>query len=318
MSGKRLSKRIKRWLIYISVLFFVRLLRSVNRLTAIRLTLLIGRIAFYLAKGARNRTIRHLTWAFGTEKSPEEIKSLAQKVFLNLATCAADAIRLPILIEQGLNNFVTVEGFHHLKNAHAKGKGTILLSGHFGNWELLGAWLVQNGIPLKVIARLAYDPRLDEMLVDVRNKAGYTNIPRGKSSKEIIRSLKLGHVLALLIDQDTKVKGVFVNFFDRPAHTATGPVILSQKFGAPVVPVFIRLRKDLTYHVYCGEELSLENTGDEKRDLIVNTQKCSDVYERMIRRFPDQWVWMHERWKKQPTEPIPSSKAKMAFIRSYP
>lgn len=301
MSSKGLRKRIKRWLVYVFVLFFVRVLRSVNRLTAIRLTLLIGRIAFCLAKGARNRTIRHLTWAFGTEKSPEEIKRLAQKAFLNLAASAADAIRLPILIEQGLSNLVTVEGFHHLKNARAKGKGTILLSGHFGNWELLAAWLAQNGLPLKVIGRSVYDQRLDEMLVDVRNKAGYTNIPRGKSSKEIIRSLKLGYVLGLLIDQDTKVKGVFTNFFGRPAHTATGPIILSQKFGAPIVPIFIRLRKDLTYHVYCGEELSLENTGDEKRDLIVNTQKCSDVYEGIIRRFPDQWVWMHQRWKKQPT-----------------
>ncbi len=318
MSGKGLRKRIKRWLVYVFVLFFVRVLRSVNRLTAIRLTLLIGRIAFYLAKGARNRTIRHLTLAFGTEKSPKEIRRLARQVFLNLAVSAADAIRLPILVEQGLNSFVTVEGFHHLKNAHAKGKGTILLSGHFGNWELLGAWLVQNGIPLKVIARPAYDPRLDEMLVDIRNKTGYTNIPRGKGTKEIVRSLKLGYALGLLVDQDTKVKGVFVNFFGRPAHTATGPIILSQKFSAPIVPIFIRLREDLTYHVYCGEELSLENTGDEERDLIVNTQKCSDVSEGIIRRFPDQWVWMHRRWKKQPTLPIPSSKAKMAFIRFLP
>lgn len=301
MSRRGLHKRIRRWLVYVFVLFFVRVLRSVNRLTAIRLTVLIGRIAFCLDKGVRNRTIRHLTWAFGNEKSPEEIKDLAQKAFLNLATSAADAIRLPILIEQGLSNLVTVEGFHHLKNARAKGKGTILLSGHFGNWELLAAWLAQNGLPLKVIGRSVYDPRLDEMLVDVRNKAGYTNIPRGKSTKEIIRSLKLGYALGLLIDQDTKVKGVFTNFFGRPAHTATGPVILSQKFGAPIVPIFIRLREDWTYHVYCGEELSLENTGDEERDLIVNTQKCSDVYERIIRRFPDQWVWMHQRWKKQPT-----------------
>ena len=301
MRSKDFRKRVRRWLVYVFVLLFFRGLRSVNRLTAIRVTLLMGRMAFLLARGARHRSIRHLTWAFGNEKSPEEIRSLAQKAFLNLATAAADAIRLPILIEQGLENFVTVEGFHHLEKAHAKGRGTIILSGHFGNWELLAAWVAQKGIPLKVIGRPAYDLRLDKMLVDVRNKAGYTNIPRGKGTKEIVRSLKRGYALGLLIDQDTKVKGVFANFFGRPAHTATGPIVLSQKFGAPIVPIFIRLREDLTYHVYCDEELSLENTGDEERDLIVNTQKCSDVYERIIRRFPDQWVWMHRRWKKQPT-----------------
>ena len=122
MSRRGLHKRIRRWLVYVFVLSFVRVLRSLNRLTAIRLTVLIGKIAFCLAKDARNRTIRHLTWAFGTEKSPEEINRLAQKAFLNLATSAADAIRLPIMIEQGLSNLVTVEGFHHLKNARAKRK----------------------------------------------------------------------------------------------------------------------------------------------------------------------------------------------------
>jgi KDO2-lipid IV(A) lauroyltransferase len=104
----------------------------------------------------------------------------------------------------------------------------------------------------------------------------------------------------MLIDQDTSVEGVFVNFFGRPAHTAVGPVALAMKYQVPIIPIFMRMKKNLKYHVECSAPLDLLTTGDEEHDLLVNTQKCSDAYERIIRRFPSQWVWMHERWKKQP------------------
>jgi KDO2-lipid IV(A) lauroyltransferase len=104
----------------------------------------------------------------------------------------------------------------------------------------------------------------------------------------------------LLIDQDTNVEGVFVNFFDRPAHTATGPVVLARKFDAAIIPSFIHLQPDGRYHIEFQAELELISTGDEERDVVSNTQRCSDAIERMVRRHPEQWVWMHERWKKQP------------------
>ncbi len=300
MKRKPLGKRLKNWLIYVSVRFMVKLLRSIPRLTAIRIMRFLGGLAFHWARKEREKTIRHLTWAFGDEKSPEEIERLARQVFLNLSTAAADAIRLPVLIREGINNFILAQGIEYLQKSLADGKGAIWLTGHFGNWELLGAYLAQNGLPLKVIGRTAYDPRLDKMIVDGRNQAGYSNIARGKGTREIIRALRAGYAIGMLIDQDTNVEGVFVDFFGRPAHTATGPVVLSQKFGAPIASVFMRLCPDLTYQIECGEVLVLQNTGNAEADLIANTQKCSDVYERMIRRYPDQWVWMHERWKKQP------------------
>ncbi len=300
MSKKPVSKRVKNWLIYVFVLFIVRLFRSVSRMTAIKIMRFLSGLAYRLANKEREKTIRHLTWAFGQEKTDEEIRRLSQQVFMNFAVAAVDAIRLPIIIRNGFDGLITVEKMHLLHQALAKGKGVILLTGHFGNWELLGAWLAQQGIPLKVVGRTAYDPRLDKMIVETRNNAGYTNIPRGKGTREIIRSLRQGYAIALLIDQDTKVEGVFVNFFNRPAHTATGPVILAKKFGSPILPVFIRLRRDLTYHAEFLPPVTLQDTGDEELDLIANVQKCSDVYEMMIRQYPNQWAWMHERWKKQP------------------
>jgi KDO2-lipid IV(A) lauroyltransferase len=104
----------------------------------------------------------------------------------------------------------------------------------------------------------------------------------------------------MLIDLDTKVEGVFVKFFNRWAHTAIGPLVLAEKYGVKIVPVFMRLKKDLTYHIEIQDPLQLQFTEDKERDLFVNAQKCSNVCEQIIRHYPEQWVWMHERWKKQP------------------
>jgi len=298
---KRTRKGIKNWIIYISLLFSFALIRSLSRISAIRLMRFSGSIAYFLAVSERKKTIRHLSMAFGDEKSSKEINKIARNVFIHFGIAAADMIRLPIYIKKGLlNQLVSSERFHHIENALSKGKGVIILTGHFGNWELGGAWLAQNGIPFTVVGTPLYDPRLDEILVSGRNQAGYKNIARSKGTRDIIRSLKNNFALGLLVDLDTKVEGVFVNFFNKPAHTATGPVILSQKYDSPIVPVFIRLRDDLTYCVSFEKEIDLVNTGCKKDDLIANTQKLSNIYEKVIRQYPEQWIWMHERWKKQP------------------
>ena len=300
MARKHVANRIKNWLIYINVYALVQLLCHLPRRFAITMMRTLSRAAFYLAKAERTKTMRHLTIAFGHEKSANELNRIARQVFLNIGTVVADAIRIPQIIENGINNLITVEGREHLDRAVANGQSAIILTGHFGNWELLGAWLVQNGYRLKVVARSAYDPRLDRMIVEARNQAGYVSIERSKATRDIIRAIREGYCIGMLIDQDTKVEGVFVKFFDRWAHTAIGPIVLARKYDVKIVPIFIRLRKDLTYHIEIQDPLQLEFTEDNERDLFVNTQKCSNVYEQIIRRYPEQWVWMHERWKKQP------------------
>lgn len=295
-----MRKRIKNTIIYFFVLFFVKFFRFVPRRFAIAVMRTLGRIAFIAAGKERRKTIRHLALAFGKEKSPQEIKSLARRVFLHFSTAAVDAIRIPVFVRKGINRFVSTENMKYAEAARDAQKGPIILTAHFGNWELMGAWLAQNGFPLHVIGTSSYDPRLDQLIVKTRNDAGYKNIARGKDTREIVRVLRQGIPLGILIDQDTKVEGVFVDFFGRKAHTATGPVVLAQKFDVPIVPIFMRLKKDLHYHIECFPPIDLENTGDPEKDLLTNTQKCSDAIERMVRRYPEQWVWMHERWKKKP------------------
>ncbi len=301
MVRKKYLKRIKRWLIYIHVCALVKMLRLLPRRVAIAGMRYLALIAYFLIKSRRTRTVKHLTAAFGKERSSKKIKSMAKQVFMNLGTCGADAIRIPQIMGNVIDNMITIKGREYLDRASKSGRGSILLTAHFGNWELLGAWLARNGYKLKVVGASNNNARLDKLIVETRNNAGYFNIARSSGTRDIIRGLRDGSFIGMLIDQDTKVEGVFVNFFKQWAHTAIGPVVLAMKYNLEIIPVFMRLNGDFTYHIDVQEPLRLEYTGDSEKDIIVNTQKCSDVYEKIIRLYPEQWVWMHKRWDKQPT-----------------
>lgn len=275
-------------------------LRRLSRRQAIALMRLVGRLLFLLDTRGRARTLRHLSMAFGKEKSPAEIDRLAAGVYRHFSTALADIMRLPLLLAAGLDSLIQARGMHHLDQALATGQGVLMITGHFGNWELLGAWMAKSGYPLRVVGAPLENPGLDQIVVEMRNQAGYTNIARGEATRDIIRYLRQGAAIGMLIDQDTRVQGVFVSFFGHPAHTPTGPVLLARKFKLPIIPIFMHLKDDLTYQVECEPPLALRHTDDEAGDILANTQACSDAYERIIRRFPEQWVWMHKRWKTQP------------------
>ena len=285
---------------YILVLLFIKILRLSPRRPALALMRFLGRFAFLAARAPRERAIKHLTMVYSKEKSGQEIKALARAVFVHFATAAGDMLRMPNLIHNDINKLVSPHGTEHLDRAFATGRGLIMVTCHFGNWEVLGAWLAQNGYPMKVVGTTLFDPRLDRILVETRNSAGYTNIARGKGTREIIRTIKKGEAVGMLIDQDTKAQSVFVDFFGKPAHTPSGPAVLARRLDVPIIPIFMYLKDDLSYGLECQPPLDLIKTDDEESDIIANIQKISDAYEAMIRRFPEQWVWMHKRWKNQP------------------
>ena len=303
MKSGKTKKKIKNTLIYYSVVSLIGFLRALPRKAAITFTKSVMKIGYVFSTTRRNRVINHLKFAYGDEKTDEEIRELAKAVFSNLAVCIADAIRLPVLVKDGtIDRIVTTEGFHHFTDAVKSGKGVIIMTGHYGNWELMGTWVVRQGFPLRVVAKKTYDPKMDKLIVDYRNQAGYANTVRGNAKQAVVEGLMAGETFGLLFDLDTRkrVKGVFVDFFGKPAHTVTAPVLLSTALDVPIIPMFIRLKPDYSYVITCLEALKMVNTGDEAADVITNTQTCSDVYEMMIRKHPEQWFWMHRRWRSKP------------------
>ena len=157
-----------------------------------------------------------------------------------------------------------------------------------------------KGYPTYVVGRQLNNPGLDRLVTVNRARAGIRNIVRGQSTRAILRALRQGGMVGFLIDQDTKVEGVFVDFFGRPAYTPVGPVVLARKTGAPIVPAAIHREADDTHHVVVREAIPLVRTGNEREDRRVNTERCSKALERFIREHPTQWVWMHRRWKRRP------------------
>ena len=205
---------------------------------------------------------------------------------------------LSIKTKEHYRRVVRIEGEEHMIQAYEKGNGVIALGCHLGAFELYGTYCGLHYNAVGVGARLKNEA-LDKILVDNRTsrKIDYTH--RGENNLKLIRALKQGKVAIMLIDQDTdKVKSVFVDFYNKPASTPIGAAILAMKTGASVVPMGMSMvNGKQVLRIY--PEVELVNSGDEQEDIKQNTQNYTTALEKIIREYPDQWVWMHERWKRQ-------------------
>jgi KDO2-lipid IV(A) lauroyltransferase len=306
----KLKKSVRHTIAYAGVVISLAFFRAIPRRVGISLGRLLALVFYSVSRFHRENTIRHLTMALGDEKSKKEIRRLSRQVFLHFATAGVDAIRLPIHIKKGIDRYITTKNLHYLEAAHQSPKGYLLMTAHFGNWELMGAWIGQKGYQPHAVGAALSNPKLNKLMVKTRNEAGYVNIERGNATKGVIQALKDGFPVGLLIDQDTRTKGVFVDFFGMKAHTPVGPAVLAGLLDVPIITVAMHIKKDLTYEMESFEPLYYIDTGNREKDIITLTQKCSDVCEQIIRQHPEQWVWMHRRWKKQPGDKL---KKKLLF-----
>jgi KDO2-lipid IV(A) lauroyltransferase len=301
-SGTRpLIKRIKNWFLYRLITSIISLLNFLPRDFAISVGGALGRLAFLLIRDARRRTLFNLSLAFGDEKSKKELRELGSKVFENVGKNVADAVRLSKMRWEDVGRIIEIEGLEHFDEAYKLGKGVIALTGHIGNFELLAAWFSLHGYKVSVIGRELYDPRLDRLLVENRESVGVENIPTSAGVKSIIRALKAGRALGVLADQDSsRVRGEFVEFFGKPARTPVGPILLPYKTDSPIIPMAI-VRKDRNrYKIIVKPQVELFFSEDRERDILEVTQRCTKVLESIIQEYPDQWLWMHDRWKSKP------------------
>lgn len=260
---------------------------------------LLGALAFCILARYRNVTIENLQAAFGKEKTKNEIRGIAKRVFENLAKNTVELVNFPKINKDNIKKLVQVENIDRLNKAFELGKGVIILTSHFGNWELVGVTLRLWGYQGVVIVRRIYFDKYDKYLNRLRKVHDVDIIYRDESPKRMLRVLKENKIVGVLADQDVdSVDGVFVNFFGRPAYTPIGPVALAKASGAALVPTFI-IRRNGKHTLVIEEPIKLADTGDKEKDIATNTQAWSNVVESYIRRYPDQWVWMHRRWKTQ-------------------
>lgn len=256
-----------------------------------------GRIAYLILAKYRNITIENLTLAFGKERTPAEIRMIARRVFENLGRNAFELIQFPKINSANIDRIVTMRGAAILDQAFREGKGVVVLTAHFGNWELMPAVLRMKGYPGYAIGRRLYFDKYDAYLNRLRKVHDVNIIYRDESPRKMLRALRDNKIVGIVADQDVdSVDGVFVDFFGRKAYTPAGPAALAKASGAPIIPVLI-MRENGRHTVVVDPPVGLVDTGDREKDLAENTQRWSNIIESYIRRYPDQWVWMHRRWK---------------------
>lgn len=266
----------------------------------------LGILWFYLDPRHRKITLDNLERAFGHELSKTQRVVLARRAYRSLGRVLMECLFLPSLSAQAIRDYVSISGLGHLHEAEKKEKGVLILIAHFGNWELLGLAFNLYRLPSSVVARPLDNPYLDRLVESMRTQYGNRVIAKKGAVKEIMKCLAQKGRVGILIDQNASTReGVFVDFFHTPASTTPILAALSQKTGAPVVPVFMVPRQERAgYVIEIGQPVKLISTGDKERDVILNTARFTRIIEDYVRTYPHCWFWMHQRWKVRPKDQL--------------
>ena len=263
----------------------------------------IGDIVYHANLKRRMIAYANLKSAF-PEKSFHELKRINKAHFENLGMNVIELLKLPFMAKDYLERHVKLENRDRIKSSLEKGKGVLVLTAHFGNWEIASISASLNGYTMSVFAREQKYERLNNLLNQFRQSTGCKVITKGFSVKDIIKTLHNNGMVAMLSDQDAGANGVFVNFFNRPASTAPGIITFSLKTGAEILPSFIWRTGPGKHIARAGETFQLINTGNKENDMRENLQKITGILEDYIRKFPEQWLWAHKRWKSTPQRSI--------------
>jgi KDO2-lipid IV(A) lauroyltransferase len=261
------------------------------------LSRLMGYLWYRLDAKHRNIALCNLKQAFEDERTSNEIVQLAIRAFEQIIGVLFELAWYSRKQLTDLPEFFTLRGMNHIHEAMAKGQGVLALTAHLGNWELLTAGPTLGRFPIHIVYRpLDFRP-LDHVVSGLRVRFGARLIPSTKAMRKILRALKRCEVVGILMDQNVDwYEGVFVDFFSKPACTNKGMAILALRTKAPVVPAFI-VREASKFVIEFQPALPLIQTGDYTHDVEANTAQYNQAIEAMIRRYPDQWFWVHQRWK---------------------
>ena len=301
MSWKKKTKGIKRFFARLGLHTCSLIIRVMPGAMLYGFARQAARFTYLVAGKHRKIALEGLQTAFGKEKTPEEIKHIAQECFIFMAKSGLELIYLmerPNLIR----GKVDLVGKNNLDAALKKGKGIILISAHFGNFPLMMSKLSIEGYPISGIMRYMRDEKAEKIFSEKRKKLGIKTIysqPRKTCVENSIRVLRNNELLFIPLDQNFGTGGIFVDFFGRKAATATGPVILALRTKAAILPCFIIRGKDDRHKIIFEPEFNLGKGSTVQETVVINIQRLTDIIESYIRRYPAEWGWIHRRWKSQ-------------------
>jgi Kdo2-lipid IVA lauroyltransferase/acyltransferase len=283
------------------VWIFVHALRLMPRGLARWIGAGVGWFAYAVLGRLRNVGRRNLQLAFPV-KSEAEREQILRREYRNLGWLLAEFCQMSKYTAESASRFIRYEGLENYLKARDKGNGVLVLTGHLGAWELSSFYHSLMGMPMGMVIRRLDNPVVDLFVNRIRCLHGNRVIHKDDFARGLIASMRLGETVGILMDTNmTPPQGVFVPFFGVPACSASGMARVAQKTGAAVVPGFLLWdERERQYVLRFGEQIATVGTGNAEEDSLTNTAIFTAVLERYIREYPDQWLWMHRRWKTRP------------------
>jgi KDO2-lipid IV(A) lauroyltransferase len=262
--------------------------------------------ALYHASPSRRKIARiNLDIAFGDTKTPEEKKRITKQSMIYMVMVALQCLWVTHNTKQRIYQLFPCrpKGVEHLDQALKRGKGAFYLMAHYGNWEALGIyWGHENLSQVYSIARKLDNPYFENFIQQLRTTSGGGVFHKEGSPLKVVRALKNNSSVAVMMDQNGGIGGLFVDFFGKKAATHRSLALLSYSTGAPVLPLIPYPTEKGTYQAVLFPEIKLEKTGDKERDIFRWTEEYQKTLEKIIRDRPEPWMWFHRRWKSRPKE----------------
>ncbi|NLI71438.1 MAG: lysophospholipid acyltransferase family protein [Bacteroidales bacterium] len=273
----------------------------------------VGKYFFKYAKKSREWALENLAKIYDGELSRNEQEQIAKAVFTEVIKGFFDYMAYShVKDKKKYFKLIEVVGEEHLSDAYNRGKGVICLIPHMSSWEFAAITPPMLGYETSAASQSMKMVLLEKLMVKFRGRRGMKNITRQGSYQALVKALNKGECLILMTDQDTRVKGVFVDFLGYRAYTPLGASRLIADTGAALVPMAMVRKEDGNYRFEIHPEIKPIETGNKKNDLIENTINQNKFYSEIIRKYPEQWVWMHRRWKTTPESLAATLKARAA------
>ena len=296
-----MTATVRQTLEFVAVWCMVQGLRLLPRRVARAVGAGVAGLAFVALGRLRSVGRRNLKLAF-PEKSDAERERILRAEYRNLGYLMAEFCQMPGYTAERASRFIRYEGLENYVGARDLGQGVLVLTGHLGAWELSSFYHSLMGMPMGMVIRRLDNPLVDLFVNRIRCLHGNRVIHKDDFARGLIASMRSGQTVGILMDTNmTPPQGVFVPFFGVEACTASGMARVAQKTGAAVVPGFLLWdEQERQYVLRFGERIALVDTGDPEADAITHTARFTAVLESYIRQYPEQWLWMHRRWKTRP------------------
>ncbi len=297
MHKQKKIKKIKQKIIAYFVILFIKIIRRIPLSISRKIAIFFAGMGYVFYPRIKKDGYKHIEYAFGNTLSREQKRKIIWNATKNMFLVAFEFPYLPDLAERKYEGVATYKGTEYIEDYCKNKQGALFISAHLGNWEMLASLMSSHGYPVAEIVREFDDPKLNELVDGIRTGAKIKTIPKDSSSNEIIRLLKEGWLVGMLIDQSPRENGAPVKFFGKLCWATIGPAYLYARTRVPVHPVVITRKEDGSLLLEILPQLPLVHTGNLQNDILKNTQICQDVIEDLIRQYPDQWLWFHRRWK---------------------